>query len=386
MIYCIFITKTKCIVIFYFYGMFNVLIYNIKRMSDGVNIDNWKEYEYQTRKMVDKKIEQMEKDGKNTDGNLSNKLTTKMNIGATKESTIVCTGQKLSQEMNEALGQNSVSYTNTTNPFSTSSMSFNGDEIEGLLTKIIQFFIELFFGRNNKSTASQEQRGEIKLDKNKEYQIVGINKDFHSTAVEIDNVNKLVVGYDPNGNFNPDSFYNLLSYEDLAYLKSNGYQFINANNENKNKGTFTGMCGVLTTDWIEQELKTKLDERKQGITHYSNRQEIDNHYALVNQKNNPDTNRMMARNRVHFLMSKGENIETLREYNENNTIKLSKIQQVSTNNTPISINEKLGKCSSKTPSNSIMITNIKNTSNRKLLANTIQTNLQNNKQKMNLIF
>jgi len=97
--------------------------------------NNWEEYEKQTREEVDKKIEQMEKEGRDTDGNFANKLTTKMNIGATKESTIVGAGKKLSQEMNEALGKDAVSYTNTTKPFSsckTSSMSFNGDEIEDL--------------------------------------------------------------------------------------------------------------------------------------------------------------------------------------------------------------------------------------------------------------
>ena len=146
------------------------------------------------------------------------------------------------------------------------------------------------------------------------------------------------------------------------------------------------MCGVLITDWIEQELKTKLDEIKQGITRYNNKQEIDNHYALVNQKNNPDVNRMMARNRVHFLMSKGENIETLREYNEKNTIKLSNIQQVNTNNTAMSIKATPVKSTSNSQSNSIMISNIKSTSNGTLSANTIQTNLQNNKQRMNLTF
>ena len=150
--------------------------------------------------------------------------------------------------------------------------------------------------------------------------------------MENDNVNKIVIGYDPNGKFDKDSFYNLLSYEDVAYLENNGYQFINANNENKNKGTFTGMCGVLTTDWIEQELKTKLDERKQGITRYTNMQQVFDHYNIVNTKNNPDVNRMMAKNRVHFLMSKGENIETLKEYNDkkSNTLNIYNIK--STNN------------------------------------------------------
>jgi len=224
--------------------------------------------------------------------------------------------------------------------------------------KIIKFFVELFSGDNTNNVGSmqQNQQGEIKLDRNKEYQIVGINKDFHSTAVEIDNVNKVVVGYDPNGNFKQESFYNLLSPEDLAYLKSNGYQFVNANSENKNKGTFTGMCGVLTTDWIEQELKTKLDERKQGVTKYNSPQQIYEHYAKVNQKNNPDVNRMMAKNRVHFLMSKGENIETLKEYSDKKTINISNIQSTNSNNVSFQT-----KSAGNSKGGRIMIGDVKNT-------------------------
>ena len=278
------------------------------------NRNDWKEYEARMRKAVDEKMKQRDEKGLDTSGNLSNEITTKMNIGATKESTITGAGQELSKEMNEALGENTVSYTHTTSPF---SVSFNGDETDGIFMKIIKFFLRIFglFG----SGSGQEMNGypgEIQLDRDKEYQIVGINKDLHSTAVIVDNVNKLVVGYDPNGNFKPSSFYSLLTQEDRAYLANNGYTFVNANSENKNKGTITGMCGVLTTDWIEQELKTKLDERKMGITKYNSAQEIRDHYALVNQRNNPNVDRMMARNRVHFLMSKGDNIETLKEYDE----------------------------------------------------------------------
>lgn len=295
-------------------------------MSRNSHPDSWKEYDTRMRKAVDEKIKQMEKAGMNTSGNLANKITTKLNIGATKESTIVGAGRKLSNEMNEVLGENAVSYTNTTNPFFASSISFNSNEIEGLLTKIIKFFMRLF-GIESSSAKMQDQNGEITLDRNKEYQIVGINKNMHSMAVMVDNVNKLVVGYDPNGNFNPSCFYSLLPEEDRAYLQMNGYTFVNANSENKNKGTVTGMCGVLTTDWIEQELKTRLDERKRGITKYNSMQEIRDHYTIVNQRNNPDVERMMARNRVHFLMSKGENIETLKEYSTKNTINISNNQE-----------------------------------------------------------
>lgn len=353
-------------------------------MNTENNVENWKEYEKQTRSSVDKKIEQMEKAGKNTDGNLSNKVTTKMNIGATKESTIVGAGNKLSQEMNDALGANAVSYSNTTNPFS--SMSFNGDQLEDndFLDMIIKFFMFLFNIDDNKnSISSPEQRGEIMLDRDKDYQIVGINKDFHSTAVMVDNINKLVVGYDPNGNFNPNKFYNLLSYDDIAYLKNNGYKFVNANKENKNKGTFTGMCGVLTTDWIEQELKTKLDERKNGITRYSNPEQINAHYALVNQKNNPDVNRMMARNRVHFLMSKGENIETLKEYNAKNTINISNIQQANANNT---ISAKTSaNTNNKTQNTTIMISNVQQTGIGNQISKSIAPVIANHQQKKTTI-
>ena len=304
-----------------------------KLLTHKQNSLDYKEYEKNIRLQVDKKIEQMEKEGKDTSGNLSNKITTKINIGATKESTITGAGKKLADEMNEALGKDAVSYTNTTKPFSTSSVSFDGDEVEGLLSTIVIFFLSIF-GINKEKEKTNNinnfNQGEIKLDKNKEYQIIGINKDFHSTAVEIDNVNKLIVGYDPNGNFNEKKFYSLLSPEDRASLS--GYRFIQANTENKNKGTITGMCGVLTTDWIEQELKTKLDERKQGITRYTNMQQVFDHYNIVNTKNNPDVNRMMAKNRVHFLMSKGENIETLKEYNDKKSNTLNIYDIKSTNN------------------------------------------------------
>ena len=156
---------------------------NVKIISTFDNMNNWKEYEKETREMVDRKIEQMEKDVKDTDGNLSNKLTTKMNIGATKESTIVGAGQELSKEMNEALGKNAVSYTNTTNPFSssnTSSMSFNGDELKniGFLEGIIKFFVELFVGGQNKSTSTKNQKGEIKLDKKSNIKLFALTKIF----------------------------------------------------------------------------------------------------------------------------------------------------------------------------------------------------------------
>ena len=342
--------------------------------SNANNADDWKKYDKRIREAVDEKMKQREKAGLDTSGNLSNKITTKMNIGGTKESTITGAAERLSQEMNQTLGENAVSYTHTTTPF---SVAFNGDENEGILMKIIKFFMRLFglFGSGN-GAEMHGYPGEIQLDTSKEYQIVGINKDMHSTAVMVDNVNQLVVGYDPNGNFNKESFYSLLTPEDRAHLS--GYTFINANSENKNKGTFTGMCGVLTTDWIEQELKQKLDERRKGITKYDNLNQAYAHYAIVNQRNNPNVDRMMARNRVHFLMSKEDNIETLEQYDKKCKEQEDKCRQNTAN---ISVNQQTNVQNNK-KSTGMMICGIQKTnSNSMLSANVAKANVQNYQSK-----
>ena len=303
---------------------------------------NWKEYRKITGLLMEKEKEYLNSTNQEdkTKGYLLNKITTALNIGATYEDTIENDIKNTMKEFNDVgskkqIGNELQQYNNSNNlgdnnnEIASFDNAHTGDNVElpailkvllaPLLALLKLLGIKLFRDKDDIKTA--------KVDETKPINYISVTGDLHSMGVKVDNINKTIALYDPNGEFRMDKC--ATNEEKLKkifgddYYKIQDYKIVMANEENKNKGTFTGMCGVLTSDWFEQDMKQVLKDNKLKL----NSQEEMEHYRQVNRNNNPDVDRMMAHNQKMNMKKNDVHLGIFDDFIENNNNQPQQVQQ-----------------------------------------------------------
>ena len=200
--------------------------------------------------------------------------------------------------------------------------------------------------QTNEDVVFQQENSFVKLT-DKPIQYATILEGGHYVVVKVDNLNKTITAYDPNGMFmNSPLAKGITNKEDLMTKifgvqkdKLKDYKLIDGNfwNENQkqdldlNNKIFDttiktdeqknyngeqskdGICGAICLDWINQDIK---EQKKHTDLKIENLQE---HYNNVN-KENYSTREKMMNIKLKAVMGADINTSKLNELKQNNTI------------------------------------------------------------------